>query len=140
VAKEQEAQHGPKIRPIARLSRLSLAGSFRLDRGFVIPAAAHFDGRHTLHSEIRRNDVILAKSGAIRCDPTPELIDLGRFLPNVSAHGTYPFDSRAFAYGTTLTGLHPICAGYFKKSAVCEKYRHIFACRFEQQMVAELCR
>jgi hypothetical protein len=132
MTEEQEAQHEAKIRPIARLSRLSLARSFRLDRRFVIPAAAYFDGRHWLQSEIRRNRVLFAKADAVGRDPTRKLVDLGRFLPNVSAHGPYPFDSRAFAYGATLTGLHPIGARNFKKGAVCKQYRQIFACQFAQ--------
>jgi hypothetical protein len=86
VAEEQEAQHAAKIKPIARLSRLSLGRSFRLDRRFVIPAAAHFDGRDCLQPGIRRGCVILTKSSAICANPTRKLVDLGSFLPNIGAH------------------------------------------------------
>jgi hypothetical protein len=134
VAEEQEAQHdGQDKADCATVTLSRFARSLGLYCRLVIPAAAAFDGRKRLLPEIRCRCAFLAKSGVTRRDPARELIDFGSFLPNIGAHGTNPFNSRAFAYGSTLTGLHPFCAQDFKKSAVCEKYGQLFACQFQQQ-------
>jgi hypothetical protein len=131
VAEEQEAQHdGQDKADCAPVTLSRFARALGLYRGLVIPAAAAFHGRKSLRLKIWYGCVFLAESSVTRRDSARELVDFGSFLPNIGAHGTNPFNSRAFAYGSTLTGLHPICARDFKKSAVCEKYGQLFACRF----------